>query len=113
MNSPEAIAFFENEWRHAIKQAKEALAEACSCYGLWNGLCDWLWNEPNKVAAYVGDANYELFTRLVTGMPLLAEETARAAVTQKAEMQRAEILKAEIQRIEILKAEAEMLKARK
>jgi hypothetical protein len=76
--TPEAVAYFESEWQHALKQAEEALAKAHACEKLWSGLCDWLQNEPEKVAAYVGAANYKLFVDLVTSMPLLAEENWRA-----------------------------------
>ena len=75
--TPEAVAYFESEWQHAIKQAEEALDKACVNVKLWSGLCDWLLKEPYQVAAYIGRENYELFTELVTGMPLLAEENWR------------------------------------
>jgi hypothetical protein len=76
--TPEAEAYFESEWKHALKGAEEALTQACACAELWNGLGNWLMAEPEKVAGYVGEANYKLFAELVTSMPLLAEETARA-----------------------------------
>ena len=54
-NSPEAIAFFENEWDHAIKGAKETLIRACEQGGVLEqmqspGLAHWCAGEGRLVA---------------------------------------------------------------
>jgi hypothetical protein len=80
--TPEAEAYFESEWQNALKQAEEAVDKAFGCEKIWSGLSDWLKNEPEKVAGYVGADNYKLFADFLYAKPLLprllAEEFARA-----------------------------------
>jgi hypothetical protein len=61
--TPEAVAYFESEWQHALKQAEEALAKAGECSEIWDGLYSWLMAEPEKVAGYVGAANLQTVRR--------------------------------------------------
>lgn len=69
-NSPEAIAFFEKEWDHAIKGAKETLIRACEQGGVleqMRHLPDWL---SGALRAHLGDASYELLIDLIYGAPM-------------------------------------------
>jgi hypothetical protein len=85
-NTPEANAYFEQEWQHALKNANETLAKACACEKIWDGLYDWATASPDEVDRYIGRENYELFLKLVTSAPLTIKETAKAAITEGAEM---------------------------
>ena len=71
-NSPEAIAFFENEWDHAIKGAKETLIKACERGGVleqMGKLPDWL---TGALRAHLGDA-YDSLEDLVFAAPIIWE----------------------------------------
>ena len=72
-NTPEAIAYFQSEYDHAIKKAKEALANACA----WNGPLHQMGKLPgellDEVADQLGADNYRLLVDLIISAPLVKE----------------------------------------
>lgn len=72
-NSPEAIAFFENEWDHAIKGAKETLVAACE----QGGVLEQMQKLPHALTGalrdHLGEAYYQSLLDLIFTAPMIWE----------------------------------------
>lgn len=79
-NSPEAIAFFESEWKHACDQADQAINNALACDPLWSTLTD------DKVGdvllPYLGEQKYWLLFEFAQAVGLLSPVSLKSRVDQ-------------------------------
>jgi hypothetical protein len=82
-NTPEAIAYFESEWEHAVKGAKAKLAKACEKGGVFEKLGDLPYALYGELNNELGDANYRVLMDLIFAAPLLAREFLKEGETGK------------------------------
>ena len=72
-NTPEALAYFQSEYDHAIEQAKAKLAKACA----WDGPLHQMGKLPgellDEIADKLGTENYRTLVDLIFVAPLVRE----------------------------------------
>jgi hypothetical protein len=72
-NSPEALAFFQNEYDHAIKNAKATLAKACAQGGVLEQMGELPHALTGALRDHLGDAFYYSLEDLIIAVPMVRE----------------------------------------
>jgi hypothetical protein len=72
-NTPEALAYFQSEWDHAILEAKARLIKACE----QGGVLEQMQKLPHALSGalrdHLGDAYYQSLEELIFGAPMAWE----------------------------------------
>jgi|SRR5580693_2911054 hypothetical protein len=74
-NSPEAIAFFQREVDHAIKQSKAVLAKACEPGGVFEAMSKLPGELLDEIADKLGKEHYLSLIHLIYEVPYLVRES--------------------------------------